>query len=166
MYDTKFYSSTLWAELTATLMWNHTDKGPCFTNITFSYNVTWYPVVCGVPLRGEGYTITNLMNGTDYQVELFGFTSSNPVVYSEVATVLVIFTAEGVYMCHMYVTVHRSCCHDNGHLKDDSTTLRSIPIASCMILNSIVVHCGQSMGIYESHINICGNFAGAFIIII
>ena len=132
------------------LLWNHTDKGPCFNKLTFSYNVTWYPVVCGVPLRGEGqsgvtgpgateYTITNLMNGTDYQVELFGFTSSVPVVYSEVATVLVIFTAEGVYMCHMYVTVHRSCCHGNGHLKDDSTSLRSIPIASCMILNSIVV---------------------------
>ena len=84
--------------LTATLMWNHTDQGPCFTNLTFSYNITWYPVVGGVPLRGEGqsavtgpgateYTITNLMNGTDYQVELFGFTSSDPVVYSEVATV-------------------------------------------------------------------------------
>ena len=79
-------------------MWNHTNKGPCFTNLTFSYNITWYPVVDGVPLRGEGqsgvtgpgateYTITNLMNGADYQVELFGFTSSDPVVYSEVATV-------------------------------------------------------------------------------
>ena len=120
--------------LTATLMWNHTDQGPCFTNPTFSYNITWYPVVGGVPLRGEGqsavtgpgataYTITNLMNGTDNQVELVGFTSSDPVVYSEVATVLVIFTAEGVYMCHIYATVHRSCCHSNGHLKDDSTSL-------------------------------------------
>ena len=84
--------------MTVTLMWNHTDKGPCFTNLTFSYNITWYPVVGGVPLRGEGqsgvtgpgataYTITNLMNGPDYQVELVGFTSSDPVVYSEVATV-------------------------------------------------------------------------------
>ena len=82
----------------ATASWHHTDKGPCFTNFTFSYNITWYPVVGGVPLRGEGqsgvtgpgataYIITNLMNGTDYQVELFGFTSSDPVVYSEVATV-------------------------------------------------------------------------------
>ena len=43
------------------------------------------------------YTITNLMNGTDYQVELFGFTSSDPVVYSEVATVN--FTTEGAYVC-------------------------------------------------------------------
>ena len=84
--------------MTVTLMWNHTDKGPCFTNFTFSYNITLYPVVGGVPLRGEGqsvvtgpgateYTITNLMIGTDYQAELVGFTSSDPVVYSEVATV-------------------------------------------------------------------------------
>ena len=68
-------------------------------------------MVGGVPLRGEGqsgvtgpgakaYTITNLMNGTDYQVELFGFTSSDPVVYSEVATVNI--TAEGV--CISYTT--------------------------------------------------------------
>ena len=42
------------------------------------------------------YIITNLMNGTDSQVELFGFTSSDPVVYSEVATVNI--TTEGVYM--------------------------------------------------------------------
>ena len=65
-------------------------------------------MVGGVPLRGEGqsgvtvpgataYIITNLMNGTDYQVELFGFTSSDPVVYSEVATVNL--TTEGVYVC-------------------------------------------------------------------
>ena len=63
-------------------------------------------MVGGVPLRGEGqsgvtvpgataYIITNLMNGTDYQVELFGFTSSDPVVYGEVATVN-ITTAEGM----------------------------------------------------------------------
>ena len=60
-------------------------------------------------MRGEGqngvtgpgatsYTITNLMNGTDYQVELFGFTSGDPVVYSEVA--IVNFTAEGVYVSY------------------------------------------------------------------
>ena len=63
-------------------------------------------MVGGVPLRGEGqsavtgpgatnYTITNLMNGTDYQVELFGFTSSDPVVYSEVATVNITDEPEG-----------------------------------------------------------------------
>ena len=62
-------------------------------------------MVGGVAQRGEGqsavtvpgataYIITNLMNGTDYQVELFGFTSSDPVVYSEVATVN--FTTEGM----------------------------------------------------------------------
>ena len=93
--------------MTAILMWNHTDQGPCFNNLTFSYNITWYPVVGGVTLRGEGqravtgpgateYTITNLMNGTDYQVELFGFTSNDPVVYSEVATVNI--TTEGMYV--------------------------------------------------------------------
>ena len=96
--------------MTAILMWDHTVQGPCFTNLTFSYNITWYPVVGGAPLRGEGqsavtvpgtteYTITNLMNGTDYQVEVFGFTSTDPVVYSEVATVN--FTAaKGI---HIYV---------------------------------------------------------------
>ena len=105
-----FQSRPLFGEngSSATVTWDHTDQGPCFTNLTFSYNITWYPVVGGVPLRGEGqsgvtgpgataYTITDLMNGTDYQVELFGFTSSDPVVYSEVATVN--FTTEGVYIC-------------------------------------------------------------------
>ena len=73
----------------------------------------------GVPLRGEGqsgvtgpgatnYIITNLMNGTDYQVELFGFTSSDPVVYSEVATVN--FTTEGIHVCvpivYMPIYIH------------------------------------------------------------
>ena len=93
---------------TTKLEWEHADKGTCYNNLIFSYNITWYHVVGGVPLKGEGqsavtgpgateYTITNLMNGTDYQVELFGFTSSDPVVYSEVATVN--FTTEGVYIC-------------------------------------------------------------------
>ena len=98
-------SSLLFGANGVTLMWNHIDQGPCFTNLTFSYNITWYPVVGGVPLREEGqsgvtglgataYIITNLMNDTDYQVKLFGFTSSDPVVYSEVATVNI--TAEGM----------------------------------------------------------------------
>ena len=60
--------------------------------------------------RGEGqsgvtgpgateYIITNLMNDTDYRVELFGFTPCEPVVYSEVATVD--FTTTGV--CILYI---------------------------------------------------------------
>ena len=88
--------------------WDHTDQGRCFNKLTFSYNITRYPVVGGVPQRGEGqsavtgpgateYTITNLMNGTDYQVELFGFTSNDPVVYSEVATVNITVETTGVY---------------------------------------------------------------------
>ena len=91
-----------------TVSWNHTNKGPCFNNVTFSYNITWYPVVGGVPQRGEGqsgmtepgateYIITNLMNDTDYRVELVGFTQSNPPVFSIVATVD--FTTKGVCMC-------------------------------------------------------------------
>ena len=89
-----------------TVSWNHTNKGPCFNHLTFSYNITWYPVG-RVPQRGEGqsvltgpgateYILTNLMSDTDYQVELFGFTPSEPVMYSEVATVD--FTTEGVYV--------------------------------------------------------------------
>ena len=96
--------------ITAIVMWDHTDRGPCFNHLTFSHNITWYPVVGGVPQRGEGqsgvtgpgatvYIITNLMNDTDYHVELFGFTPSEPVVYSEVTTVD--FTTTGV--CILYI---------------------------------------------------------------
>ena len=37
---------------------------------------------------------------------------------------------------------HRSCCHGNVHLNDDSKSQRNIPIASCVILNSVDV-CGR-----------------------
>ena len=88
-----------------TVSWNHTDKGPCFNNLTFSYNITWYPVVGGVPQRGEGqsgvtepgateYIITNLMSNTDYRVELVGFTPGDHPVFSSVASVN--FTIGGV----------------------------------------------------------------------
>ena len=91
-----------------TLSWDHTNKGPCFNNLTSSYNITWYPVVGGVSQRGEGqsvmtgpgateYILTNLMKDTDYRVELFGFTPSHPPVFSGVATVN--FTTKGVYVC-------------------------------------------------------------------
>ena len=91
-----------------TVSWNHTNKGPCFNHLTFSYNITWYPVVGGVPQRGEEqsgmtgpgateYIITNLMKDTDYQVELVGFALSDPPVFSKVATVN--FTTKGVCMC-------------------------------------------------------------------
>ena len=26
------------------LSWDHTDKAPCYSHLTFSYNITWYPV--------------------------------------------------------------------------------------------------------------------------
>ena len=45
------------------------------------------------------YIITDLMNDTDYHVELLGFTPSEPIVYSEVATVD--FTTTGV--CILYI---------------------------------------------------------------
>ena len=86
------------------------DKGPCFNHLTFSYNITWYPVhvVGGVPQKGEGqsrvtgpdateYIITNLMRDTDYQVELLGFTPGDHPMFSIVATVN--FTTKGVYVC-------------------------------------------------------------------
>ena len=80
------------------LSWNHSNKGSRFNHLTFSYNITWYPVVGGVPqgreelsgMTGPGatvYIITNLMNDTYYQVELFGFTPSHPPVFSIEATV-------------------------------------------------------------------------------
>ena len=91
-----------------TVSWNHIDKGPCFNDLTFSYNLIWYPVVGTVFDRKEGqsgvtvpgataYIITNLMSVTSYQVELMGFTSSDPVMYSKVAAMN--FTTEGVYVC-------------------------------------------------------------------
>ena len=90
-----------------TVSWDHTDKGPCFNHLTFSYNITWYPVVGGVPQKREGqsgvtgpgateYSITNLMSDTSYQAELFGFTPSHSPVFSSVATVG--FTTKGVCM--------------------------------------------------------------------
>ena len=105
------------------LEWDHTDRGPCFTNLTFSYNITWYPVVGGVPQKGEGqsavtepgateYTITNLMNGTDYQVELFGFTSSAPVLYSEVATVRITYKTKGDFCIKLRFRDIYYTCHD------------------------------------------------------
>ena len=107
----KLQSSLLFVAngLTATLMWNHTDHGPCFNNLTFSYNITWYSVVGGVPISREGqsgvtgpgateYTITNLMNDTDYtKWSCLGSLQVTQLhVYSDVATVN--FTAEGVYV--------------------------------------------------------------------
>ena len=110
-----------------TVLWDHADKGPCFNYLTFSYNITWYPVVGEVPQRGEGqsgvtgpgateYIITNLMKDTDYQVELFGFTPIHPPVFSIVATVG--FTTGGVcrymhVMCALTLTVGVNQIHTN-----------------------------------------------------
>ena len=52
---------------------------------------------------------------------------------------------------------HRSCCHGNS--KRWSKFLRSIP-------NSKIIRCAQSAGVDISHITICGNSAGANIIVI
>ena len=54
---------------------------------------------------------------------------------------------------------YRSHCHGNGYL-NDSKSLKSIPIASHMILNPIVICCGQSAGGYNSHKVHCGQSAG------
>ena len=73
------------------ILWDHTDKGPCFSNLIFSYNITWYPGVGGVPLWREvqwgvtkpdatEYIITNLLSNTNYRVELVGFTPSDLVM--------------------------------------------------------------------------------------
>ena len=97
-----------------TVLWDHADRRPCFNHLTFSYNITWYPMVGGVPQRGEGqsgvtgpgateYIITNLMKDTDYQVELFGFTPIHPPVFSIVATVGFTTRGECRYMHVMCV---------------------------------------------------------------
>ena len=108
------FTDTVVSGTSVTVLWDHANKGPCFNHLTFSYIITWYPVVGGVPQKGEGqsvltgpgateYIITNLMNDTDYRVELVGFTSRDPIVRSEVATVD--FTTEGVYV-QMHAGVH------------------------------------------------------------
>ena len=101
------FTDTVVVGTIVTILWDHANKGPCFNHLTFYYNIIWYPVVGGVSQRGEEqsvltgpnateYIITNLMNDTDYRVELEGVTSSGLVVHSEVATVD--FTTVGVYI--------------------------------------------------------------------
>ena len=105
-----------------TVSWDHSNKGPCFNHLTFSYNITWYPLVDGVPQKGEEqsgvtgpgtteYIITNLMSDTDYRAELVGVTLSDPIVHSEVATVN--FRTKGVtivsthsHSASSYVYIH------------------------------------------------------------
>ena len=88
----------------ARISWSHTDKGLCFHNLTFSYNITWYPVKGGETQSNTTwpgateYIITNLMRNSGYRVGLVGFTLSEPPVYSE--TAVVNFTTKG--MIHMY----------------------------------------------------------------
>ena len=96
------------------LQWDHTSKGPCFNHLTFSYNITWYQVGNGtgqvdaaksaVISNSENsihqYIITNLFPNTSYQVEIVGFTSTSPRVYSEPVTVEV--TTQGK-TCIIYI---------------------------------------------------------------
>ena len=99
----------------ALMQWNHTNTGPCFANLTFSYNITWYPVVGGTGQmeaaesavasnhNTEGtmwYVITNLLPNTSYQVEIVGFTSTSPQVFSEPVTVG--FVTQGNYGTSLY----------------------------------------------------------------
>ena len=46
---------------------------------------------------------------------------------------------------------HRSCCHGNMHLNDDSKSQRSIPIASRVIINPIDVRGRQGAHDDKSH---------------
>ena len=96
-----------------TILWDHTNKGPCFNNLTFFYNITWYPVgishardVQGIVTGPDAaqLTIITLMYDTDYQVKIVGFTLSDPAVYSEEATVN--FTTKGVYV-HIICRNHK-----------------------------------------------------------
>ena len=84
-------------------MWDHTNKGPCFNNLTFSYNIIWYPLVGGATQTGKEsdlgatrFIITGLTSCKMYSAEIIGFLQgSYPKVYSETATLN--FTAtEGI----------------------------------------------------------------------
>ena len=85
------------------MQWNHTNKGPCYSDLTFSYNITWYPVGGGTgqmdtvetatacsnseDVNTIQYIITNLLPSTRYQLKIVGFTSTRPQVHSEPVTV-------------------------------------------------------------------------------
>ena len=95
----------------ARVTWDHTDKGSCFSNLTFSYNITWNPVEKPQGKQSDvtepgatEYNITNLERKTDYRVELEGFTDSDPSVYSKMA--IVNFTIEGM----MFACIQESLC--------------------------------------------------------
>ena len=92
------------------LHWDHIDQGACFANLTFLYNITWYPVVGGTRQmeaaksavasnhNTEGtmwYVISNLLPNTSYQVEIVGFTSTSPQAYSEPVTVEYAYESQG-----------------------------------------------------------------------
>ena len=55
-----------------------------------------------------------------------------------------------MYVCS-YVQAHRSCCHGNVRLNDDSKSQRSIPIASRVIINPVDVRSGKSAHDDKSH---------------
>ena len=88
------------------VVWDHTDKGSCYSHLTFSYNITWYIVF---PYAGmvwsavtepgaTAYNITNLRHSTDYQIQSVGFSSDGPTVYTEEATRR--FTTNGACTCY------------------------------------------------------------------
>ena len=98
------------------LQWDHTSKGPCFNHLTFSYNITWYPVGNGTGqmdaaksavisnseniIHDHQYIITNLLPNIQYQTEIVAFTSTSPRVYSEPVTVE--FTTQGKVLIIIY----------------------------------------------------------------
>ena len=97
----------------ATLQWNHTEKGDCYDSVNFSYNVTWYSVVGGV-LQLDAQTITTqsgakevaiqgIKPGTLYHVEIVGFSTDNAFpVTSQLLPVNL--TTKGM---HCFVCVYR-----------------------------------------------------------
>ena len=44
------------------LSWGHTDKPPCYSHLTFSYNITWYPV------NVQGETAATDVAATEYVI--------------------------------------------------------------------------------------------------
>lgn len=92
----------------ATLRWDHTNKGLCYNNLPFLYNITWYPLVEGVPQMdvtrvnttqsgASKFVIVELTPGTVYQVKIVGFSSQSSL---QVMSELLLFnlTTEGIRM--------------------------------------------------------------------
>ena len=71
------------------LSWDHTDKGPCYSHLIFSYNITWYPMnvqkeTATTDVAATEHVIT-VNSRYQFQVMVLGFSASRPHVYTSPA---------------------------------------------------------------------------------